>query len=374
MRAFGAPFREFQHKLLTNELFTELERNFPFVTGYTVARSEGSSWRSSLPRLEAALRLSEMPDDVYVTLEERIPYFSKRMDACLFGHTTDGWPYLVIVELKGWSAAEATDDGNVKTLIGGANQIELHPSAQVRGYHEHLVDFRHVFQGETRTGLGSCAYCHNYPGMIPDEGLFHPQFDHLRSQSPTFGERDATLMAGYLNWRLAGGNGRQVLDRYDNQGLGPSKQLIDHAGEMIQRQDVFRLLDEQLTANNAILARAIRYAATTHRNHVILVRGGPGTGKSVIALNALGEVLRRELSVFLVSGSSAFTHGMRRILGRRLEGLVRFTDFFWDAEPDSIDVLIVDEAHRMRAQSQPKVLVRCVRRLVKSRSLFEQLR
>jgi uncharacterized protein len=117
---------------------------------------------------------------------------------------------------------------------------------------------------------------------------------------------------------------------------------------------VFRLLDEQLAANNEIV-HAIRRAADGKRRQVILVRGGPGTGKSVVALNALGEILRHELTVYLVTGSSAFTHGMRRVLGQRLKGHVRFTDYFWN-KPDSADVLIVDEGHRIRAKSQPKVL------------------
>ena len=354
MRIFSGSLNAFRHGLMTNSLFRQMEETFPYVFGHTISRSEASSWRSSLPRLDNVLRLANLPDSVHICIEERIPYFSKRMDACLFGHTSDGHPYSVIVELKGWGEAMATDDGNVMTVIGGSLQEEPHPSAQVYGYHQHLEDFRRAFQGVSRLGLASCAYCHNYPGIIPDEGLFHPQFDQLRTQSPTLGEYDAELLARYLNVRLAGGNGTSCIEVYDQFGIGPSKQLIDYAGNMIAHQSIFRLLDEQLAANNAIL-NAVRTASKLKKKQVILVRGGPGTGKSVIALNALGEVLRRELRVFLVSGSSAYTHGMRRILGKRLDGLVRFTDFFWDAEPNSIDVLIIDEAHRIRAKSEPKV-------------------
>src|SRR5262249_49233883 len=106
---------------------------------------------------------------------------------------------------------------------------------------------------------------------------------------------------------------------------------------------------------NAIV-HAVRQASKSQRKQVIVVRGGPGTGKSVIALNALGEVLRNQLNVYLVTGSSAFTISMRKLLGRRLAGLIKFTDAFWNAKPDDIDVLIVDEAHRIRAKSEPPVL------------------
>lgn len=88
----------------------------------------------------------------------------------------------------------------------------------------------------------------------------------------------------------------------------------------------------------------------------MLVEGGPGTGKSVIALDALGHAIRKKQTTYLVSGSAAFTHGMRRLLGPELAPLVRFTDFFWNHPENSVDVLIVDEAHRIRTKSQPKVV------------------
>jgi hypothetical protein len=352
IRVFSASLEEFQRKVMTNQIFRDLEAGFRGVVGHTVARSEASSWRGSLPRLEAALRLAELRGDVHVTLEERIPYFSKRMDACLFGHDQEGSPYTVVVELKGWTEAEARDDVSVETFLGGAERIEPHPSAQVQGYHQHLVDYRRAFHSPGALSIASCAYCHNYPGIEPDEGLFHPRFDALRDHSPTFGERDAEILAKYLRVRLERGHGSAVLDVYDRRGVGPSKSLVDHADRMIREQGVFRLLDEQLVANSAIM-RALKTAAhKRRRKQVILVRGGPGTGKSVIALNALGEMLRQGLHVYLVSGSSAFTHGLRRILGKRLEGQVRFTDFFWDADPDSIDCLVIDEAPTSNVHSR----------------------
>jgi hypothetical protein len=354
MRVFSADLEEFQRKIVTNEIFRDLEANYAQVAGHSVGYSEAASWRGSLPRLEAAVRLAGLRGDVRVTLEERVPYFSKRIDACLFGHTRDGNPHAVIVELKGWGEAQALPDGNVETFIAGAPRTEPHPSAQVHCYGDHLQDFCLAFQGADRIGLASCAYCYNYPGIVPDEGLFHPQFDSLRAGSPTFGERDAELLARYLDVRLARGLGAPVLDAYDRRGIGPSKSLIDHASAMISEQNVFRLLDDQIAANNAIV-RASTVATRKAKKQVIVVRGGPGTGKSVIALNVLGEMLRQKRNVFLVTGSAAFTHGLRRILGPRLEGLLRFTDFFWKHDSNSIDVLIIDEGHRVRAKSVPKV-------------------
>ena len=49
------------------------------------------------------------------------------------------------------------------------------------------------------------------------------------------------------------------------------------------------LLDEQLVAYNAILD-AVGHAGQNQQNVVFLVEGGPGTGKSVIALNLVAEL------------------------------------------------------------------------------------
>lgn len=353
IRVFSGPLSEFRYKLQSNQLFFEMERMFTASVGHSASPPETVSWKASLPRLDNVLQLAGLPGDVHVALEERVPYFSERMDACLFGHTASGSPHMVIVELKGWGEATATDSGNVATFLGGTVRDKPHPSAQAAAYCGHLEDYRRAFQGSSKVGMASCAYCHNYPGIVPDEGLFHPQFDALRLESPTFGGHDAKVLAEYLDVRLQRGHGGAVIDAYDRAGIGPSKSLLTHAGEMIATQNVFRLLDDQLAAANEI-SKAVLRAAQQKRRQVILVRGGPGTGKSVVALNALGEVLRKDLTVYLVTGSSAFTSGMRRVLGKRLAGQVRFTDFFWD-KPDSADVLIIDEAHRIRAKSVPKV-------------------
>lgn len=115
MSVFSASLEEFQRKVMTNEIFRDLEAGF---------------------------RLAELRVDVHVTLKERIPYFSKRIDACLFGHAADATPFAVIVELRGWMDAYRQDDDNVTTLLGGADHLEPHPSAQARGCHQHLLDSR----------------------------------------------------------------------------------------------------------------------------------------------------------------------------------------------------------------------------------------
>ena len=221
MRVFSGSLQEFQYKLQANTLFLDMQERFPQVVGRTPSPSEAASWRGSLPRLDYTLREAGVPSDVYMAIEERIPYFGKRMDACLFGHTKDGNPYSVIVELKGWGEAEATDDGNVRTVIGGAMQIEPHPSAQVRGYHEHLEDFRRAYQGDRRLGLGSA------PTVTTIQVLSLTRGCSTRSSTTCARRAQPSVNATLSCWpatcgRLPGPRPRPcVLDAYDGQGLGP---------------------------------------------------------------------------------------------------------------------------------------------------------
>jgi len=345
--------REFCRSVKLNRIFVDLERAYADTTGRSAGRAERDSWAGSLPRLSGALELYELPESVCVGLEVQVPYYSERIDAAIYGHDSAGQPFLVLVELKQWSDLQPADDGCLYVQMRSGLVPVVHPSLQVEGYRRHLANFVRAFQNKPPVQLACCVYAHNYPERIGP--LFDPQYAGVMAQAPIFCATDAERLAEFIRARVGNGRGLEVVDRIRREGLAPSRMLVDRATELIHRQDVFTMLDEQIPAQRSIVA-ALGHAMRTKSKSIILVEGGPGTGKSVIALDALGHALRRGLGAFLVSGSAAFTHGMRRLLGTDLASLVRFTDFFWKHEDDSVDVLIVDEAHRIRTKSVPKVI------------------
>ncbi len=91
----------------------------------------------------------------------------------------------------------------------------------------------------------------------------------------------------------------------------------------------------------------------------IIVKGGPGTGKSVIAMNLLGDLSEAGLNAHYVTGSRAFTSTIREIVCTRGAAQVRYFNSYIGADVDVIDVMIADEAHRIRETSNnrftPKV-------------------
>ena len=145
----------------------------------------------------------------------------------------------------------------------------------------------------------------------------------------------------------------QAADALADSALAPSRQLLALAAKEIQEREQFVLLDEQRVAYEWVL-RSLRHALQGDHKEAVVVKGGPGSGKSVIALSLLGELARQQRSVVHATGSKSFTTTLRQVAGRRnprVKGLFRYFNQFITAEPNSLDVLICDEAHRIRATS-----------------------
>ena len=89
-----------------------------------------------------------------------------------------------------------------------------------------------------------------------------------------------------------------------------------------------------------------------YKRSVVLVRGGPGTGKSVVAIHLMAALLEKRLNVRYVSKNAAprtvfrakLTGQMRR---SRYDNLFSGSGAFVDCPPGQYDVLVVDEAHRL---------------------------
>ncbi|SER76183.1 hypothetical protein SAMN05421870_10440 [Streptomyces qinglanensis] len=125
------------------------------------------------------------------------------------------------------------------------------------------------------------------------------------------------------------------------------------AAQEVREREQFVLLDEQQVAYRMVL-NAVRKAKQADSKEVVVVTGGPGTGKSVIALSLLGELYRQGTSALHATGSQAFTKTLRKVAGfrkREVQDLFKYFNSFMAAEKNSLDVLICDEAYRMRETS-----------------------
>ncbi|MFI6942040.1 DUF2075 domain-containing protein [Streptomyces sp. NPDC050418] len=332
-----------------SSLHLHLTEQFTHMHGHLPHPSEMRSWERSIPVLTAALNDAGL-GEVEVMLEYALPMNSKRADAVLAGiHPRTGAPSYVVVELKQWSDVVPDEDDPVLCHVTSYAQPVLNPIEQVRRYCEYLVNFNGAVADHPERVAG-VAFLHNAT-----------EFDvaALREiESDQWGQLFAGDRRGgfidYVRARLSPEHpGAAAADALLAGKAAPSKQLMAVAADEVREREQFVLLDEQQVAYRKVL-NAVRKAQQSDHKEVVVITGGPGTGKSVIALSLLGELYRRGVLALHATGSQSFTKTMRKVAGarkREVQDLFKYFNSFMATEKNSLDVLVCDEAHRIRETS-----------------------
>ncbi|MGW8847728.1 DNA/RNA helicase domain-containing protein [Streptomyces xiamenensis] len=310
---------------------------------------EQQAWRNSLRALADVLRDADLRG-VEVLVEHQLPLTSLRADVLLAGrHPTSGKPSYVVIELKQWSDARLVPDSDDLCLVSRTkNRIHLHPLSQVARYCEYLSDFTAVLDGDEESVAGF-AYLHQAENRDVAE-LFRMSAGQHR-QVFTNTTRGAFIRE--LRLRLGPESGALAADRLLDSSLAPNRPLLRTAADAVESNRRFVLLDEQQVAVS-LVQRTARLAHRANQKEIIIVSGGPGSGKSVIALHLLRELARDGRSVLHATGSKSFTTTLHHHLGEgkpRVKSVFKYFNSFTSAEPNGLDVLICDEAHRIRRVS-----------------------
>jgi uncharacterized protein len=335
--------------LLAGDAVTRIAQQFTYDVGYRPSAGEMRSWQSSLPVLAQDLSDAGL-SDVEVLVEHRLPLTSKRADAVLCGvHPRTGEPSFLVVELKQWTQAHADDDDPHLVHVDAYGRTALlHPADQVAGYVAYFTDFLRALEHNPEAIQGA-AYLHN--ATEAGVGSLRIRPDSESARLFTGDQRGQWL--DYLKSRFSADPGAGSADMLLSSAVGPSQQLMKVAADEVREREQFVLLDEQQVAFRLVM-NAVRRARESDHKSVVVVTGGPGSGKSVIALSLLGELFREGRSTLHVTGSSAFTGTLRKVAGhrnKRVQKLFGYFNQFGQVERNSLDVLIADEAHRIRQTS-----------------------
>lgn len=328
-------------------LVQRLSERFRFTYGAAPSASERKAWARSLPVLASDLITAGL-DQVEVLIEYQLPQTSKRADVVLCGvHPRSGRPSYIVVELKQWTQASTVDIAPDLCRVPGLGD-RLHPVDQVRRYAEYMCDFIRALDANAAE-LAGAAYLHNITAGTAQWLADRVKDDHGRLF--TAASRDE--FHAFLRSRLSPATGAEAADTLLRSAVGPSKKLLDCAAAEIRDQEQFVLLDEQQVAFSLVI-RAIHRAREANSKQVVIVTGGPGSGKSVIALAVLGELSRIGYSVLHATGSRAFTLTLRKVAGSRaprVQNMFKYFNNFIDSRKNELDVLVCDEAHRIRETS-----------------------
>jgi uncharacterized protein len=348
MLIYQGPTDEFVRLNRMNQIADVMDHTYLSYTGRHAGTSEYNSWQNSLTRVRDLVEIAELKDN-FIALEYSVPYNNQsRIDCLLFG-SNHAVQNVFLIELKQWSRVEATGiEGNyVETFTGGGHRVVVHPAQQVKGYHNYLLDFVEEFEKDPPLGLASCSYCHNY-SRTDESGLFDPIYRKINEDYPVYCKEDIAKLAQELHERLSDGAGLEVFNRFMRSPIKPSKKLLDNIRDVVQNGKEYALLNEQLVAKNLIWGK-IRQGRKLGQKSVVIVRGGPGTGKSVIALNVLAEVATKKMTALFVCKSKPFREGLRRLVGGKASNLFINPYFLVPARvaENGLDVVFVDEAHRL---------------------------
>ncbi|WP_127499903.1 DUF2075 domain-containing protein [Actinoplanes solisilvae] len=320
-----------------------------WMSGNGVSPAERRSWSRSLSTLAQDLADAGL-DHVEVLVEYQLPLTSRRIDAVLAGvHPGTGDDSFVVVELKQWSYATRYEDSDTLVDVEHASGPRMHPGIQVGDYCQYLTDFLGLLTDHSNQVRG-VAYLHNAMDRDVAE-LFERQ---ATEKSRIFTKERRGEFLTYLRAALDPDRpGAQAADRFLKSSVRPSRHLLTYAARELKERSHFTLLDEQRVAYELVLHAVERSRAADHKS-VVVVSGGPGSGKSVIALSLLGELARQGRTALHATGSKSFTQTLRRYAGKgstRLRSLFLYFNSFMTADRNGIDVLICDEAHRIRETS-----------------------
>ncbi len=361
MLIFKGSTSEFCNDIKYNTISDIMLQNFRGHFGKSPSRQEISSWQNSLIRMRDVIEIAGLTDNM-VVLEYEVPYNQSRLDCLLFGKDISSTATVVLIELKQWSYVDALEDeGNykVETFTGGDFKVVSHPSQQVKGYSSYLYDFVDEFENQPPLSLFSCSYCHNYTRQ-EGVGLFDPIYNKILNDYPVYCKEDTTVIAEKIKELLIKGDGLEIFNRFMQSRIRPSKKLLDNVKGIIKEDVRYSLINEQLVAKNIIWSKVRKTSSRQIQKSVVIVNGGPGTGKSVIALNLLAELAEKGKNVMYACKSKSFRDGLKNLVGGRAGNLFTNLYAFLPAKikENSIDVILVDEAHRIEKTSNYRYLAK----------------
>lgn len=313
--------------------------------------SEIKSWANSLPFLKEIVEA--LPNTCSITIEYGIPLTSKRIDVVISGYNIYHKPVIVILELKQWKYVSLVknEDACVRTLIGKNEKNVLHPAYQILTYKELLMNYNICIQ-EKNINIIPIVYLHNYDLKLSDD-LFNKKYSPYYKKVYMFGKNDVLELKYLLENNICFGDNLNIINMIDNSEIKPTKKLTNVIHNMLQSKKEFILLDEQKVIMESI-NNIVLNAYKSTKKQVIIVKGGPGTGKSVLAINALGELLSLGLVGAYVSKNMAPRNVYKSILSDNtftMNELFKSSGYFFKEKFNKYDFLLVDEAHRLQEKS-----------------------
>lgn len=319
--------------------------------------SQRKAWRNSLPSMADILERTNIDDNIIIAIEYNIRQAKDRLDFVITGKDVNNNRSIIIVELKQWSTASASSLENhvYVNVAHGIMDDKWHPSYQAKNYANIISNTYEVVQ-EEHINIYACSYLHNMPsqfaGLMKDSNRFP-----LINEAPCFLKDDMDSFIDFIT-RYISSKDESLLIDLDNSRVVSSRQLSDMLLNALHGNPFYSYDEAQARAVatiKATVADCLRYGD----NRTIIIKGGPGTGKSVVALNVLGELTkpvrgrRTGYNAFYctVNAAPRYLYAEELIQGdftrNQLGQFFKFPTVFKNTGRNEIACVLFDEAHRL---------------------------
>ena len=338
---------DFLTSVVQDTIAVEIERNIYERMHRHTAKNEFRAWENSMEYMYKVLNDQDIPSDAGIAIEYNIPQTSKRVDFLISGYGEKEDANVVLIELKQWDEVEAVPgrDALVQTYTGNAVRQVVHPSYQAWSYAMLISDYNASVQ-EGMVSIFPCAYLHNYRRHEQDP-IDAEQYKIYLEDAPAFTRGEVTKLRDFIKKSIRTGDQKELIYLIDSGRIKPSKSLQDAIAGMLKGNREFIMLDEQKVVYEEILEEA-RLSAKDGRKRVVIVKGGPGTGKSVVAVNLLAELTKEDQFCQYVSKNSA----PRNVYRKKLKGDIRKSSvdnmfkgsgIYTETDNNMVDTILVDE-------------------------------
>ncbi|MTM67684.1 DUF2075 domain-containing protein, partial [Turicibacter sanguinis] len=354
MIVYEATKSEFLNHILNDELTMKIYENYQKKIGRT-SKNEIRSWDNSMQYMYKVLSTDDIPSEAGVAIEYKVPTTSKRIDFILTGMDEQKNDSVVIVELKQWESSELVEmkDGIIKTRFAHGVTETAHPSYQAWSYASLIENYNESVQnGEV--SLYPCAYLHNYV-LEENDALINEHYQDYIDRAPVYVKGDVLKLRSFIQKYIKLSDRKRILYKIENGKIRPSKSLQDSLNSMLQGNQEFIMIDTQKVVYEEALELA-RDSYRSNKKNVLIVEGGPGTGKSVLAINLLVKLTSEEMvSQYITKNSAPRSIYCEKLQGNHkksyINNLFKGSGCYYESDKNEFDVLIVDEAHRLNEKS-----------------------
>lgn len=313
---------------------------------------EYMSWKNSLEYMQRILDNPRFSDEIQVAVEYQIPQTAKRVDFIIAGANDTDQKNAIIVELKQWSSSKSTPRNCiVRAFTGGEERFVPHPSYQAYSYAKTIEHYNSAVE-EFTVGLHPCSYLHNY-AKGQTTGVEDRIYSDIVSEAPMFLKSDEEQLQDFIARYVTRPSKTNIMYEIDNGKIRPSKALQDALCSMLKGNEEFVLLDEQKVVFEAVKS-AMEYSLKNNKKVNIIVEGGPGTGKSVVAIRLLVAMIQQKYSAHYVTKNKAPRDVyMEKLYQNRdftkayIKELFKSSGAYVSARSNEVDCVIVDESHRL---------------------------